>query len=401
MAIKVQCSNPQCGKLLEAPESYAGRKARCPDCGQSMVIPAAQPDDPLVGGRLGVFEIEKKLGQGAMGVVYLARNTALDREVALKVLPNSLVKDNPSYLKRFHREAKMAAMLNHPNAVMVYQVGEDQGRHFIEMEFVRGVDLLAVIRKNGRIEPKAAKRIVREVAGALGAAHMQGIVHRDVKPENIMLTEDGGVKVTDFGLAKIGNVQSSITISGQVLGTPLYMSPEHSQGRTVDGRADIYSLGATFYHAVVGGPPFVGKNPFEILVKHIQEPLAWPAEAEDIPPETKAIIERMLEKHPEARYQTCDELIAAIDGDAPAKPSPARAVKVAVPVHQTGTAPSTTKRAYGVTTQELSAIESAGRELRHGTASGARRGGLPKWLWAVIGVGLAAAAAVVAIAVSR
>jgi len=394
MAIKVRCANPECGNLLEAPEAYAGRKARCPHCKQSLIIPAAGQDDPLVGGRLAEFEIEKKLGQGAMGVVYLARNTALDRTVALKVLPDDLVKDNPAYLKRFYREAKMAAMLNHPNAVMVYQVGEDQGRHFIEMEFVQGVDLLAVIRKRERIEVKAMNRIAKDVASALAVAHLEGIVHRDIKPENIMLTQDGGVKVTDFGLAKIGNVQSSITLSGQVLGTPLYMSPEHSQGRTLDGRADIYSLGATFYQAVVGEPPFVAKNAFEILMKQIQQPLAWPSEAEGIPAETKAIVERMMEKHPDARYQTCEDLIAAIDGEAPAQ-----SVKVAVPVQRQEEAPSASKQVYGASTKELDAIESAARDMRR-----RKRTGVPKWLWVLIGLGIVALivlVAVVAVTVSR
>jgi serine/threonine-protein kinase len=273
MPIKVECPNPQCKKSLEAPDSHAGKKARCPGCGHIISIPdpetvLVEAADPLIGSKLGVLEIKEKLGQGGMGAVYLGTNTTLDRLVAIKVLPEDLVKDNPTFLDRFRREAKMAAKLMHPNAVTVFSVGEEHGRHFIEMEFVQGMNLRQVIQKQKRVEVKEASRIITDAAKALAAAHKQDIVHRDIKPDNIMLTEEGHVKVADFGLARISTADSSITMSGQVMGTPLYMSPEQGQGKPTDGRTDIYSLGATYYHALVGNPPFTGDTPLQVMAKH-------------------------------------------------------------------------------------------------------------------------------------
>ncbi|MEW6357347.1 MAG: SUMF1/EgtB/PvdO family nonheme iron enzyme [Planctomycetota bacterium] len=401
MPIRVECPNPKCKKTLQAPDSHAGKKARCPGCGYIISIPELNTvlmevhADPLIGSKLGVLELKEKLGQGGMGAVYMAINTPLDRMVAVKVLPEELVKNNPAFLERFYREARMAAKLNHSNAVMVYSVGEQQGRHFIEMEFVQGMNLRQVVQKQGRVEVKEASRIIADAARALAAAHEKEIIHRDIKPDNIMLTEKGEVKVADFGLARVTTADSSITMSGQVMGTPLYMSPEQGQGKPTDGRTDIYSLGATYYHALVGLPPFTADTPLQVMMKHATEAVSWPADAADIPVEIRRIVERMMAKDPGQRYATCEAVIADIEGFFKPKAVVAKAVRVttAAPVQQTAPIVTPPKNAYVVSAEDLAALESGARALRHPTpmqtkaVAVKRRKGGSRWLWPVAGVG--------------
>ena len=277
--------------------------------------------------KLGGYELIAKLGEGGMGAVYKARQISLDRIVAVKVLPAQLSR-NREYIARFRREARLAGKIAHPNVVQVLDVGEDADRHYIAMEFVDGSDTAALIRE-GRIEEKRALEIIRGVARALVVAHEKGIVHRDIKPANIMLASDGTPKLSDLGIAKqTGTKGATLTRTGAAMGTPQYMSPEQCQGvREIDGRSDIYSLGATLYHMVCGKVPFGGATPPAVMHNHVYEPLPDPkALNADLSDGATALIRRMMEKDREARFQTCAELIEVIEeisrGGLAAAPSP-------------------------------------------------------------------------------
>ena len=394
MPIKVHCPNPKCKKSLEAPDDRVGQKARCPGCGHIITVPdpafaLTEVGDPLIGSTLGNLKIMEKLGAGGMGTVYLATNTSLDRLVAVKILSEELVTDGSQFLERFLREARTAAKLIHPNAVVVHSVGEEEGRHFIEMEFVQGMNLRQVMQRQKRLDLKEASRIITDAARALSAAHKRDIVHRDIKPGNIMLTEDGQVKVADFGVAKVNTSDSNITRPGQVVGTPFYMPPEQARAKPIDCRADIYSLGATYYPALVGRPPFNAETPVEVALKHIREPVSWPDDAGDVPPEIRSIIEKMLAKSPDDRHATCEEVIEAIEDYFKPKAVVAKAVQVATPVQHAIPIAPPPKTAYAISAGELEAIESAARGIRRGTGtkkSPAKSDGakpslsVPKWI---------------------
>ena len=255
------------------------------------------------------YEILERVGQGGMGAVYRARQLSLNRIVALKVLSPSLASDK-SFVQRFQREARLAARLTHPNLVQVYNVGEHGGRRYIAMEFVEGPSVDKLIELYGRIAEGEAVDIAIGVACALSVAASQGIVHRDVKPSNILLSAEGTVKLTDLGLAKpVGEDDLHITQAGAAVGTPNYMSPEQARGsQQIDGRSDVYSLGATLFHMLTGRPPFEGKTPFDTLRKHVDEP---PPSPRDLNPaisrETAEIILRMLAKDPAQRFATPEE----------------------------------------------------------------------------------------------
>jgi serine/threonine-protein kinase len=225
----------------------------------------------LVGKTLKDYYVLRRLGQGAMAEVYLAQQLSLGRQVALKVLNAELARD-PVYVERFHQEARAAAALVHAGIVQIFEVGEAEAGpearvHYIAQEYVPGRNLGEVIRSRGRLEPALALDILRQVTAALAKASSEGIVHRDIKPENIMLARSGEVKVADFGLARVegdhpaGGVRGvNLTQIGVTMGTPLYMSPEQIEGRPLDSRSDIYSLGVTAYHMLTGRPPFRGGN---------------------------------------------------------------------------------------------------------------------------------------------
>ncbi len=214
----------------------------------------------LVGKTLKDYYVLRRLGQGAMAEVYLAQQLSLGRQVALKVLNAELARD-PVYVERFHHEARAAAALVHAGIVQIYEVGQGDagqgvGSHYIAQEYVPGRNLGEVIRSRGRLEPALALDILRQVTAALAKAASEGIVHRDIKPENIMLARSGEVKVADFGLARVqGDGGVNLTQIGVTMGTPLYMSPEQIEGRELDSRSDIYSLGVTAYHMLAGAAP--------------------------------------------------------------------------------------------------------------------------------------------------
>jgi len=257
------------------------------------------------------YEVLEELGRGGMAVVYRAREKALDREVAIKVLPTVLSLDT-GFVERFEREAKTAAQLEHPSIVPIYRVGRSGSVIFFVMKFLRGQSLSAVMRERQKLTVDEVKRILLDCASALGYAARRGVVHRDIKPDNILLDHDGRCVITDFGIAKTQS--GPLTAAGTSMGTPRYMSPEHAQGHPLDGRSDMYSLGVVAYQALAQSVPFDGPDPFAVLYKHINSPLPIPELATPEEKELFAIIEKMLQKKPEDRFQTADDLIAALGG---------------------------------------------------------------------------------------
>ncbi len=261
----------------------------------------------------GRYRIQSEIGRGSMGVVYKARDPEIDRTIALKVLRHDRIGDE-DMVRRFFREAKAAGRLSHPSIVVVYDVGQDHGTVFIAMELVQGQGLEKVM-KAGPVEPKKALEFCRQVALALDYAHKQGIVHRDVKPSNIIVTPSGGVKITDFGIARIQDASTSEqTQIGSILGTPAYMSPEQVRGERVDGRSDLFSLGTILYEMLAGQKPFKGANMVEIFQAISgSEPPVLAAPDHVIPEELKMVVRKALEKNPEDRFQSGSELAGALE----------------------------------------------------------------------------------------
>src|SRR5262245_29586648 len=263
--------------------------------------------------QLGAYRVLALLGSGGMGRVYRAMDEALDREVAIKTLLPALTADT-DFVARFTREARAAASLNHPNITQVYATGQEGPIPFFAMELIRGRSLESVCRASGALEPYRAGAYIRQAALGLRHAAGKGLIHRDIKPSNLMLTEDGVVKVTDFGLAKAAGAESGLTATGEVLGSPGYISPEQAQGKPLDHRSDIYSLGATFYQLVTGRLPFQAPTAVAMILKHMNEPLRSPrAVNAGIPFPLAAVIQRMMAKRQDERFQDYDALIAAID----------------------------------------------------------------------------------------
>jgi tRNA A-37 threonylcarbamoyl transferase component Bud32 len=259
----------------------------------------------LSGRQLGDYRILRRLGRGGMADVYLAEQTSLRRQVALKVLKRELATDD-MYVRRFHFEAQAAAALVHANIVQIYEVGRVEGYHYIAQEYVQGYNLRELMTRRGLPEPKLALSILRQVTAALARAAEQGVIHRDIKPENIMLTKDGEVKVADFGLARItGNGNAlNLTQVGITMGTPLYMSPEQVEGRSLDTRSDLYSLGVTCYHMLAGEPPFRGETALAVAIQHVRsEPERLESVRADLPAGLCRVVHKMMAKQPEQRFQ--------------------------------------------------------------------------------------------------
>src|SRR5271157_3741681 len=269
------------------------------------------PVRDLTGTKLGDFEVKRLLGRGGMGQVYLATQISLNRPVVLKVLhPHYLSK--PIYLSRFEAEATAVAKLNHPNIVHVYTLGYVDGVRFIAMEYVEGTNLREYINKKGALELPLALSIMRQAGQAIGAAGEVGLVHRDIKPENLLLTRKGRAKVADFGLCRdLGAGRLHITQPGTTMGTPLYMSPEQAQGKPLDHRSDLYSLGVTFYHMLSGEPPFQADSAVALALKHVSEqPVSLRVRRPDIPLELERLVLKLMAKSPADRYQSAAEMLA-------------------------------------------------------------------------------------------
>jgi len=269
--------------------------------------------EPLVGQNVATYQILRELGRGGMGVVYKAREESLQRVVALKVLPAHLSRQ-PDFVKRFQREAQAAAQLNHPNIVSIYAVGESDGLQYIAMEYIRGQTLQRCLQEQGHFDVRTALTIARQIAEALAEAHGHGIVHRDVKPLNVMLDEAGRAKVLDFGLAKAHHGISNITVAGARLGTPQYMSPEQVEGGQIDQRSDIFSLGLILVEMLTGRPPFASESPTVVGYKIVHERLPDLAALNpDIPPAVIELADKMTAKSPHRRYPSAECLASELD----------------------------------------------------------------------------------------
>ncbi len=267
----------------------------------------AAQNPPILGGR---YELRRRLAQGGMATVYIARDRQLDRQVALKMLHPQFAAD-PTFAERLRREARAAAGLSHPNIVGVYDWGRQGERYFIVMEYVSGHSLAEIIAARGPLGPQASAAIAFEVAAALAFAHRAGIVHRDVKPQNVLLSNDGHVKVTDFGIATMmgGGPSLGLTETGTVVGTAAYLSPEQAQGEPTDARSDLYSLGVVLYEMLAGHPPFRGDTPISVAYQHVQDPPVPLGEiAGGVPPPLESITMRLLAKDPDDRYERAEDL---------------------------------------------------------------------------------------------
>jgi serine/threonine-protein kinase len=272
----------------------------------SRTITTRFPTGTLLGGR---YEVEGLLGWGGMAEVYLARDRRLGRRVGVKVLRHQLA-DDPRFLARFRREARAAATLRDPRIVAVHDTGSHDGCPFIVMERVSGRTLAEILRAEGPLDPGRAAAIAEGAAAALAAAHAQGIVHRDVKPSNIMVTEEDEVKILDFGIARALR-WTPLTDTPGTQGTPEYLSPEQARGEAVDGRSDVYSLGVVLYEMLAGRPPFTGENAIGVAYKHVEESPPPPeALRPELPPALAAIAMRCLAKHPADRYPRAGKLRA-------------------------------------------------------------------------------------------
>jgi tRNA A-37 threonylcarbamoyl transferase component Bud32 len=260
------------------------------------------------------YEMGRPLGKGGMAHVYRGTDRILDRTVAIKVLAGKYAGDERS-VARFRREAQAAAGLNHANIVGVYDTGDEGRMHYIVMEYVEGETLGDVLRRDGRLDAHHAAAIAAEVATALQAAHDSGLVHRDVKPGNVMIDRDGRVKVVDFGIARAA-ADDTLTQTGLVLGTASYLSPEQAQGLTVDARSDVYSLGCVLYQMLTGRPPFEGETPVSIAFKHVNETPIPPRDIDrSIPPHLDQAVMRATEKDPDARFPSAEAFRAAVAGE--------------------------------------------------------------------------------------
>ncbi len=284
--------------------------------------PSAQPSsdagatDSRDSRQLGDYELLRKLGKGAMGSVFLARQNTTGRMLALKVLSPEMARD-PEFIERFRREAKAATKFDHPNLIKAYEVGVASGFHFIAMEYADRGDLETDLesRPDGRFRSREVLRIAKDIACALINCHELGIVHRDIKPANILLHSDGNYKLTDLGLAARRKDDVEVTKPGNAVGTPFYISPEQAQGEQhVNIASDIYSLGATLYHLVTGELPFRGENGVVVMTRHIVEPLVPPRNIQPrVPLPLSRLIEKMMAKRPQDRHQTPLELLEDIE----------------------------------------------------------------------------------------
>jgi eukaryotic-like serine/threonine-protein kinase len=280
------------------------------------------------------YEVEELVGTGGMSSVFRAHDRLLDRKVALKVLHQQYSEDE-EYIERFRREARAVAALSHPNIVTVIDRGEHDGRQFIVFEYIDGENLKALIQRRGPAPVTTALELAMQIARGLSFAHQQGLVHRDVKPQNILLNGDGQAKVTDFGIARSLDVQHGMTQTGTVLGTSDYIAPEQAQGQRVDEHTDVYSLGVVLYEMLTNEVPFPGENFVAVAMRHInEEPPSIRDKRPDVSPRLEAAVQRAMAKRPEDRFQTMADFCRELEADlaeaqgatvvAPALPRPAR-----------------------------------------------------------------------------
>jgi eukaryotic-like serine/threonine-protein kinase len=336
------------------------------------------------------YEIQRELAQGGMAEVYLAHDQLLNRPVALKALFPEYARE-PSFVERFRREAQAAANLNHPNIVAIYDWGQEDGTYFIVMEYVEGRSLRDLIRSEAPLDPNQAAEISAEIASALGFAHKSGVVHRDVKPGNVLLTRTGTVKVTDFGIARAGT-SDGLTQTGSVMGTATYFSPEQAQGLPVDGRSDVYALGVVLYEMVTGVAPFTADSPVSVAYKHVREEAVSPSERNpDVPPDLEVIISTALAKDPESRYPTADDMRADILRFRRGRPvlgAPATALVVDHPTPGATQAvrATTAAAAYGAATAVAPKVDDRGRIAGNPPVARKKRHTATVWILTLLGL---------------
>ena len=344
------------------------------------------------------YELGHQIGSGGMATVYLAYDTVLDREVAVKVLAERFAADQ-AFVERFRREASAAAGLNHPNIVAVYDRGGAEGTYYIVMEYLSGPDLKKVIRDQGPLEPAVAVDNALQILSALTAAHAAGIIHRDIKPQNVMVGEDGRLRVADFGIAR-ADADQQMTEAGSVIGTAQYLSPEQAQGEETTAASDTYAVGIVLFEMLTGRVPFDGDRPVTVAMKQINEPPVPPRVfVQDIPPDLDAVVLKALSKRPEDRFQTAAEFTAALLD-----------VRAAMPGNQQSTliltAPTATAGAAAAATTETAVMGEPARGGRGGNGRGGGRGskkggGNRRAVWGIVAVLIAAIAVALALALTR
>ncbi|MBZ0134897.1 MAG: protein kinase [Planctomycetes bacterium] len=274
-----------------------------------MSKPPAPEQKSLVGYSIGKCKLLRICGRGAMGTVYKGMHSGLDIEVAVKILPPHLA-NNSNLVERFLREAKLAARLNHINTVRVYDVGEESGYYYLIMEFIEGTDALELVRRHGEQKAVIVADVGAGAARALEHAHANNVIHRDIKPANLMLPKSGGVKVADFGLARALSSESGLTMTGAIMGTPDYMAPEQAQGESVGPLADVYSLGATLYHLLVGRPPFQGSSPMAVALQHVTNRVVVPESivVDEASRQLTRLIHELTQKDPRQRPGNLEQI---------------------------------------------------------------------------------------------
>ncbi len=269
------------------------------------------------------FQIQAPVGSGGMGQVYRARDVSLERDVALKVISEDL-EGRPGLIDRFIREARAQARLNHPNVVSIYYIGRSQGRYFFAMELIRGESLQAKLDRDGPLPWGQCLEWMVQAARALQQATRRGIVHRDIKPANLMINADGQMKIADFGLARRASDAPGISQQGTFMGTPLYVAPEQARGETMDHRADMYALGATFFHLMAGRPPYEGSNSVAVMMDHATAPVPLLHKINpDIPKSLSTVVARLMAKKPGDRYDNYESLRSALNCARPRHELPA------------------------------------------------------------------------------
>jgi eukaryotic-like serine/threonine-protein kinase len=271
--------------------------------------------------QIGKYLIVEEIGRGGMAIVYKGYDADLERAIAIKVLPEVFTND-PQFIQRFQQEAKMAARLHHPNIVTIHDVGQQGNLYYIVMQYLPGLNLDQVVNANGPLPLKTAAAITLQIAAALDHAHQRGMIHRDVKPSNIMLSPEGQVTLMDFGLVRAGE-SSAITRMGTVVGTPEYMSPEQAQGHQVDSRTDIYSLGVVLYKMLSGASPYARSTPLATLLAQVTDPLPLDGPIAHLPRDVKRVLQKALAKSPSDRYQSAGALaadLAKVTGVQPGQP---------------------------------------------------------------------------------
>ena len=289
----------------------------------------AIPSDSVIGGR---YEIGERLGVGGMAEVYAATDQRLGRQVAVKFLRSEV--DDPNARARIETEARAAASLSHPNIVNVYDAGDHGGRPYVVMELADSRSLADVIREEGPLPADRVRQIGDQVLSALAAAHAEGFVHRDVKPANILVREDGAVKLADFGIAKsFADAAAGMTAVGLVMGTPTYLSPEQAAGQPATPRSDLYAMGVVLYEALTGSPPFTGDTPMAVVAAHAHAPVPdIRAATPGVPPALAAVVERALAKDPADRFANAEEMRRALARPVVGEPTRLTAIADTAPI---------------------------------------------------------------------